>query len=440
MGTRARGTPVLVVALCLGLALAALGGIGLASVSSDAYGATLEGVGPASGTESWEAPAPEQTSIASERSRVEANLRDDEAWGDLGDEYRAAGDSWSAEGCYAVALLLDTSDFEWQGHNPSLSRSVDILRQLYVRDDEFIGDLGDSARDRFNDRSTACALYRLALDLDPSDPEWGSNVSDCGGGTPSGGGPSYGSGLDGQINLVRSNVSDDEEWGDLGDMYRERNDSRSAEGCYAVARLIDTDDFEWRNHNPMLSRSLDMLRQLNIREDEFIGDLGDSARDTFSDRSTACALYRLALDLDPSDPEWGSNVSNCGGGGVPYPGGDSLNSQINVVRGNVRDDEQWGDLGDIYRQRGDSTSAEGCYAVGLLIDTSDPEWRGHNPSLSRAVGILQQLGIRDDEFIGDLGDSAMSMGDRYAAHALYQLALDLDPSDSEWQGKVANTG
>ncbi|MBE9566982.1 MAG: hypothetical protein IMF16_09550, partial [Proteobacteria bacterium] len=152
-----------------------------------------------------------------------------------------------------------------------------------------------------------CALYRLALDLDPGDSEWQGNVRDCGGGTPYGGGTSYGSGIDGQINLVRNNVRDDEEWGDLGDLYQQRGDSRSAEGCYAVARLIDTDDGEWSGHHPTLSRSVDILRQLNIRDDEFIGDLGDSARG-MGDRYTAHALYQLALDLDPGDSEWQNKV------------------------------------------------------------------------------------------------------------------------------------
>jgi tetratricopeptide (TPR) repeat protein len=60
--------------------------------------------------------------------------------------------------------------------------------------------------------------------------------------------------------------------------------------------------------------------------------------------------------------------------------------------------------------------------------------------VDQAVYAIQQLGIRDDEWIGDLGDAAQAQGWYNSAQALYRLAQAIDPSDSEWQSKVTAGG
>ena len=386
-------------------------------------------------------------------SQLRQNWSDDELWGDLGDAFTSDGDLESAMGCYAVALLLDSGDSEWQGHNPELSAAVRILQQLGVQDDEVIGDLGDAASS-LGDREAAVTLYQMAASLDPGDAEWAEKVI-----TPPVGveeaAPSAGqSAVEQLTQQVSNNWRDDEAWGDLGDAHAAAGNGSMAEGCYAVALLIDSADGEWTGHNPNLSRAVTTLRQLNVTDDELIGDLGDTASNR-GESEAAQALYGLALELDPSDTEWQGKLiaapaamEEATPAELPTPpaerptpaaGQSAVERLTRQVRNNVSDDEAWGDLGDAHAAAGNGSTAEGCYAVALMIDPSDGEWQGHSPSLARAVTVLRQLNVTDDELIGDLGDVAGGRGESTAARALYELALELDPSDGEWQGKVSGT-
>lgn len=100
-------------------------------------------------------------------------------------------------------------------------------------------------------------------------------------------------------------------------------------------------------------------------------------------------------------------------------------------------DEVWGLLGRAYARQGSGQLADGFYAVALLLDPEDWEWRSKAPNLENAVLALARADIRDDEWIGKLADKAMMRGAADAAQALYSLALKLDPEDQEWVQKLS---
>ncbi len=105
------------------------------------------------------------------RYQVRNDYRNDELWGDLGDEQRDAGNCTRASGCYAIARLLDPGDSEWQGKHTTYANVASTLEWVGITDDEWVGDLGDLLMER-DQVSAARAVYRYALRLDPSDSEW----------------------------------------------------------------------------------------------------------------------------------------------------------------------------------------------------------------------------------------------------------------------------
>ena len=356
-----------------------------------------------------------------------------------------------AEGCYAVALLIDSANSEWAGHNPNLSRAVTTLRQLNVTDDELIGDLGDTASNR-GESEAAQALYGLALELDPGDAEWQGKLITPPAAmeeappaerpTP----PAGQSAVERLTRQVRNNVWDDEAWGDLGDAHAAAGNRSTAEGCYAVALMIDPSDGEWQGHSPSLARAVTILRQLNVTDDELIGDLGDVAGGR-GESTAARALYELALELDPSDGEWQGKVSGTTSAPPPErevapeaPWLEGLDtSELAELAGvEVYDAEIWGRLGALLAEEGEADLAESCYAVARLVDPGDGQWQDRNPQLWTAVIMLREVGVSNDEWIGDLGDTAQNLGNPRAAQLLYELALELDPSDPEWVGHVGS--
>ena len=237
------------------------------------------------------------------------------------------------------------------------------------------------------------------------------------------------------VNQLRRNLDDDELWGDLGDAYDASGNWSMADASWAVARILDPADSEWSGHDPSVDQASMVIQQLDITDDEWIGDLGDQAQSQ-GWYGAAQDLYRLALALDPSDSEWREKAA--GTGAYTEGGGDP--GLITNVRNDPTDDERWGDLGDSYESSGSYAMADACWAVARILDPGDGEWSGHNPNLEQAAWGIRQLGITDDEWIGDLGDDAQSQGWYNAAQSLYRLALELDPGDSEWQDKVEGGG
>lgn len=212
-----------------------------------------------------------------------------EAWNNLSDAYRVLGDQERASAHQGVARLLDPVDPRFALEPGSLPRAVSLLKSIGIRDDEWIGNRGDAAL-RLGATTEALEIYRWALAVDPLDSEWPGK-------------------RDGLISLernrqtVRRDMKEDEHWGDLADAYRSVDLQQQAESCYALARLIDPDDFEWQARNPRLSAAVAMLREFGSRDDEWIGNLGDAARG-LGDPGAARGLHALALELDPRDSEW----------------------------------------------------------------------------------------------------------------------------------------
>jgi hypothetical protein len=122
---------------------------------------------------SWTATTATSTvvlSVDDARAAVQAAINSDEAWGDLGDAYLAAGDGALAQGCYTIARIKDTADSEWVQKATAMSGAVDALRAVGVTDDEWVGDLGDLAV--AHGAALANSLYTFAISLDPADEEW----------------------------------------------------------------------------------------------------------------------------------------------------------------------------------------------------------------------------------------------------------------------------
>jgi tetratricopeptide (TPR) repeat protein len=458
-------------------------------------------------------------SLALESRRIHSRLSNDESWGDLGDLYAAQGMYRSAQGCFAVARLLDPVDIEWQEKSKGWTEIVPVIRQLKVQDGAWVRGLGAKALTQ-EAPQTAFALLEQARLLDPGDPANAPGV---------------------RLREIRLSFQDPTAWVALGDAFAGLGDARFAAGSYAVARLAGGDGLEekapdlaaavpvlhelgpydthwlvrlaeaayslgsstaakdlyaladsWAGGNPewedrqraletieqlgtglgessgkavwtslaeayaalgdtakaqacngvallldpadaelrakpySLSGALALLRGLGIQNDEWVGNRGDAAA-SLGDTAEALELYRWALSLDTDDTEW--------------PGRVNLFATIEDLRQRVlasyRNDELWGDFGDAYGAAGFSAQAAACYSVARLIQPMDSEWLAKALTLSSPVGLLRSFDIRDDEWIGDLGDSAGTLGNAQVAHELYAFALELDPDDSEWPAKAA---
>ncbi len=108
-----------------------------------------------------------------------------------------------------------------------------------------------------------------------------------------------------------------------------------------------------------------------------------------------------------------------------------------AIRANRASDELWGDLGDAYMQVGQDHLAAGAYGVALLLDGTDSEWQGKaTQPLDHLVGVIEEVGIGDDEWVGNLGDAADQQNQSQAAQELYCLASQLDRADTEWLRKL----
>jgi len=97
----------------------------------------------------------------------------------------------------------------------------------------------------------------------------------------------------------------------------------------------------------------------------------------------------------------------------------------------------WAALGDVWLEEGRIDAARGAHARARSLD---PEV--HLPPAPALTSLEQQAlsSPFDDEVWGDLGDEAMALGDRQAALRYYEYALALDPTDSEWPGKIVDAG
>lgn len=106
-------------------------------------------------------------------------------------------------------------------------------------------------------------------------------------------------------------------------------------------------------------------------------------------------------------------------------------------------EQSWIDLGEAFNALGLWDHANGCFAIGWWLNPTRRAERETDSQFWKVESVLQRLGVRDDEWIGDLGDKVASRTSfarrREIAHQLYEYALKLDPNDEEWQRKVRET-
>ena len=86
-----------------------------------------------------------------------------------------------------------------------------------------------------------------------------------------------------------------------------------------------------------------------------------------------------------------------------------------------------------------------AYAAALRIDPGDEEWRSSIQQIAGTAAVSDIIDplidtIEDDEALGDLADLYAKDGQIARALEIYRRALELDPEDQEWQGKVQAFG
>ena len=109
---------------------------------------------------------------------------------------------------------------------------------------------------------------------------------------------------------------------------------------------------------------------------------------------------------------------------------------------NPSDDEIWGDIGDHFAEKGQSSKALTYYLRAMSLDPSDSEWHQkltEHGSSEEVVAFYESNAVHNqdnDEWLGDFGDLLAGMDRREDACSQYRNALALDPSDSEWVQRV----
>lgn len=108
---------------------------------------------------------------------------------------------------------------------------------------------------------------------------------------------------------------------------------------------------------------------------------------------------------------------------------------------NPTDDELWGDAGDYYLSTGRREEALSAYTYALELDPTDSEWQRAIFNLAGAERLLEIMDARGDsigdEGLGDLGDVLREVGRTDDACVAYRRANALDPADDEWINRVA---
>lgn len=413
--------------------------------------------------------------------RVRLDTTNDEAWGDLGDVLVEAGRQAEACGAFQRANGLDATDEEWtrkigengcgavSGHRGDALVEAEAAALLEPDNDERVGDLGDALM-AVGQTARACETYQRALDLDPTDSEWPGKLLSClettlvvgsGAATPStadadavlarieraaGDDPT----VRAVLQAIAGDATEDEHWGDLGDALTAR-DRELAALAYERAMLLDPVDREWQTrlgevagYDRLFVLFQDALRA-DPSNDEILGDFGDRLTEA-GRRDDACQAYRSAARFDPSDSEWPQRVAECdGGGGGPVAAvaglvdADGLDVLADQVRSEPGNDERWGDYADGLAERGRTSEACEAYQKANELDPVDNEWINAIGRWSCAGGVAAvatEGEDRDDEAVGDRGDELALQGDWYNACEAYREALELDPEDSEWPGKL----
>ncbi len=385
--------------------------------------------------------------------RILTDPDDDEAWGDLGDEHMAAGRNEEALECYRRAASLDPADGEWQ--NKLLESGIDISTMLDTwltnlpDDDERIGDIADALVEQGRVEE-ALQLYQRAHEIDPDDSEWTRKIAELGGGIASilGGveGGVEGGIVGGIAGAGTEGVAsgDDEAIGDLGDVYAQQGNRELALQHYRRALEIDPSDGEWQNKVSLyagtstLADILEGRLSTDPRNDEIMGALA-TAYAELGHTDKAREMFVEALTIDPADGQWQGKLSLLGGLAATQ---ELLEHKLETDPDN---DEIMGRIGDTRAFLGDHAGALEAYQAALALDPGDEEWRASIQQIAGSAAVIAVIDplvatIEDDEALGDLADLYATAGQTDRALELYRRALELDPEDQEWTGKVQAFG
>lgn len=320
--------------------------------------------------------------------------------------------------------------------------------------------LGDAHR-RALHGAQARDAYRTALQLDPER----SHLMERTGGKPS-------REAEAMRRQAMRSPTDDELWGDLGDLLRMEANLAEARQAYLRAFRIDPEDSEWQRALVELGDAeivVGMLQgRLNETDDESLGDLADML--VIAGRSEeACELYRRAAEIDPYDEEWIGHATECGypipedydpnagdtgyvEGGVvggisgigsyydaygSVPEASELDSLVERVSSNS---DLLLKLGQAYLVSGDREKAEENLWAALLVDHTDEEALQSyllvtGKTRREVLERLRDTFSDDDELVGLLADHYLDLGLRDRARDLYDLAHSLDEDDPEWEAK-----
>ena len=111
---------------------------------------------------------------------------------------------------------------------------------------------------------------------------------------------------------------------------------------------------------------------------------------------------------------------------------------------NPSDDELWGDAADYYLSVGLREEALSAYRYALELDPTDSEWQRAILGIAGVDAILEILEAQGqsmgDEGLGDIADILREAGRTEEACATYQRAQALDPTDEEWSQRMAECG
>ena len=246
---------------------------------------------------------------------------------------------------------------------------------------------------------------------------------------------------------VLANPMDDEAWGDLADLHRAAGREEEAIACYRRAATLDPADGEWQNALLDAGVPIDELMDvwMTATDDERLGDLADALVEQ-GRIEEALQMYQRAHELDPDDDEWTRKIAQYGGGLVGTLGtvGGIADTLAGVAGGT--DDEAIGDLGDTYATQGNRELALQHYRRALELDPTDAEWQnklaiyGGTAALSDFMEGRLAADPRNDELMGQLAKLYAEMGHTQRALELYLDALAIDPADGDWHSKVALLG
>ena len=103
---------------------------------------------------------------------------------------------------------------------------------------------------------------------------------------------------------------------------------------------------------------------------------------------------------------------------------------------NLRDDAQWGALGDFAQREGHHDLACGAYTIAHVLNGSHPTWQAKREELGNFSGVetsLFELRVTDEAFILALGDAARVKGWENVAQACYFRARTANPQSSAWR-------